>query len=110
METISKTERTTVTILAKIAGVDVNINYDRTTGQQPQSINAGCSIVPPVAPVVEGVTPAPVEAPAYINITRQGNGQTSVSVNGNKDITKVAALIESIKAELEIIATEGVTV
>ena len=98
MELISKTERTNVTILAKIAGVDVNINYERTTGQQPQSINAGCNL------------PAPVEGaqPTYINITRQGNGHTQVSLNGDINITEIAALVEAIKAELEIIAAEGV--
>jgi len=98
METISRTERTTVTILGKIAGVDVNINYERKTGEQPQSINAGCNL------------PATVEGsqPTYINVMRQGNGQSSVSMNGNIDVTDVASLIEEIKAELEIIAMEGV--
>jgi len=98
METISKTERTTVTILGKIAGVDVNINYERKTGEQPQGINAGCNL----PAIIEGAQPT------YINVTRQGNGQSSVSMNGNIDVTDVAALIEEIKAELEIIAAEGV--
>ena len=97
MELISKTERTTVTILAKIVDVDCNINYERTTGQQPQSINAGCNL------------PATVEGaqPTYINITRQVSGHTQVSLNGDINITEVAALVEAIKAELEIIAMEG---
>jgi len=98
METISRTERTTVTILGKIAGVDVNINYERKTGEQPQSINAGCSL------------PATLEGaqPSYINVSRKSNGQNAVSVNGDIDIADVAVLIEAIKAELEIIAAEGI--
>ena len=100
MELISRTERTTVTILGKIAGVDVNINFERKTGEQPQSINAGCNL----PAMVTGAQPT------YINVTRQGNGQSSVSMNGNIDVTEVAALIEEIKAELEIIAMEGVAV
>jgi hypothetical protein len=100
METISKTERTTVTILGKIAGVDININYERKTGEPAQNINANCNL--PSA--VEG------QQPTYINVSRQSNGQSSVTMNGNKDITEVATLIESIKAELEIIATEGVVI
>ena len=97
METISKTERTTVEIVAKIAGVGVNINYQKELGRQPQNVSANCNL--PAA--VEG------QQPAYINVSRQSNGQTNVQMNGNKDIAEVASLIEEIKAELEIIATEG---
>ena len=95
METISKTERTTVTILGKITGVDVNINYERTAGQQPQAISAGCNVP------VEGAQPT------YINVSRQANGQKSVSINGTKSVSELANLVEEIEAELEIIAAEG---
>jgi len=94
---ISKTERTSVTIVGTIQGVNVNINYERKTGEQPQSINASCNL----PAVVEGASPS------YINVTRQANGQKAVSVNGNIDVTEIAVLIDEIKAELEIIATEG---
>ncbi|HZK96675.1 MAG TPA: hypothetical protein VFC67_20925 [Prolixibacteraceae bacterium] len=97
MDQISRVERTTTTIVGKIGDVLVNINYEQKTGEQPQNINAGCNL-----PTAEGMQPV------YINISRQGNGQTSVSVNGNKDVTEVAVLIEAIKTELEIIAAEGV--
>ena len=95
---ISRTERTNVTIAGTIAGTTVNINYEKKTGEQPQSINAGCSL------------PATVEGaqPSYINVSRQSNGQNAVSINGDIDIADVAVLIEAIKAELEIIAMEGV--
>jgi len=98
METISRAERTNITITGTIAGTTVNINFERKTGEQPQNINAGCNL------------PATVEGsqPTYINVSRQSNGQTSVTVNGNIDVADVAALIDEIKAELEIIAMEGV--
>ena len=100
METISRTERTNVTITGTISGTTVNINYEKKTGERPQSINAGCSL------------PATVEGqqPSYINVSRQSNGQNNVSVNGGVDIADVAVLIAAIKAELEIIAMEGVAV
>jgi len=100
MELIAKTERTTTTIVGTIQGVNVNINYERKAGEQPQNMNANCNL----PSTVEGAQPI------YINVTRQAAGQTSVTLNGNKDIADVAVLIEEIKAELEIIAMEGVTV
>ncbi|MCX7103600.1 MAG: hypothetical protein NTX38_19465 [Methylobacter sp.] len=97
MELISKVERTNVTIMGKIEDVQVNINYEVSTGQAPQIINASCSM------------PAKVEGsqPTYINVSRQTSGNTSASINGDVDIIDVAGLIEAIKAELEIIANEG---
>jgi len=97
MELISKTERTNVTIMGTIEAVVVNINYEVTTGQQVQAINASCNL------------PATVEGaqPIYINVSRQMSGQKSVQMNGDIDITEVATLIEAIKTELEIIVMEG---
>jgi len=93
---ISKNERITTTIVGTIQGVNVNINYERKSSEQPQNINASCNI----ESTVEG------EQPSYINVSRQASGQKSVSMTGNKDIAEVATLIEEIKAELDIIATE----
>jgi len=100
MELISKVERKNVTIVGVIEGTTININYEANTGQPPQVINANCNL------------PATVEGsqPTYINVSRQASGQKSVQMNGDIDITEVAVLIEAIKAELEIIATEGATV
>ena len=100
MVLISKAERTNVTIVGTISGTTVNFNFEKKTGERPQSINAGCNL------------PATVGGaqPSYINVSRQSNGQNNVSVNGGVDIADVAVLIEAIKAELEIVAMEGATV
>ena len=99
MELISEKKRLSTTRVGKIMGVNVNFNFDQNVGEAPSSVNASCSI--------PGATPE--AGSCNINITRQANGQKSMTINGNKNIVELYPVIEEIEAELEIIAAEGVT-
>lgn len=97
MEQITKKERLITTIVGKIAGIDVNINFENNLGEAPTSINANC-IVPATVPPTNGA------GLCNISITRQSNGQKSATINGNKSVAELYPIIEEIENELELIA------
>ena len=97
MELISEKKRLITTRVGKIMGIEVNFNFENSIGEAPMSINANC-IVPATVPVTNGA------GLCNISITRQSNGQKSITINGNKSVVELYPIIEEIETELELIA------